>query len=220
MPKLIVSGCSNTYGHGLKDITNSIGQLHMPLRGPSKFAWPQLLADKLGYECVNLSMPASSNKLISYKITDQKIKENDIVIFLWTFLLRTCILDDIDPDEALNERVIYLHKTSNKKQSKKAAMSWIKWNAKYSNDYDLINENMVWASAANRHAEKFTNNVYNYSINDYKLFPLKNRYSVNIIEDFARLCYRMPKALDNAHPGEEAHQHIANIMYDNIEENK
>ena len=216
MPRVIACGCSNTYGHGLKDITDNFGKMYMPLRGPSKLAWPQLLADKLGYECVNLSMPASSNKLISYKLTDQKIEKDDVVVFLWTFLLRTCILKEIDPSETLNERVIYLHKASRKDESKKAAQSWVKWQAKYGTDYDLLNENMVWVSAANRYAERFTNNVYNYSINGGELFPLQDRYSVNIIEDFGKKVYNMPKALDRSHPGEEAHQEMANIIYNNI----
>ena len=58
--RLITFGCSNTYGHGLPDC-------HVPPNeagpNPSKVAWPQLLADRRGLECVNLGQPGGSNKL-------------------------------------------------------------------------------------------------------------------------------------------------------------
>jgi hypothetical protein len=223
MNKLFTFGCSNTYGHGLRDITDEkTGKLDMPLRGPSKLAYPQILADMLGYECVNISMPASSNKLIAYRATDQKIDKDDIVIFQWTYLLRSCILAEIDPSEQLDERVIYMHRQSIKAESKKPAMNWVKWNLKFSNDYNLINENMVWASMANKYAERFTKNIYNYSSNGGVLLnkAFQNRYSMNILQDLNPIMDSYPKALDGSHPGEKAHQHIANLIYKNIKENK
>jgi hypothetical protein len=49
--RLIAFGCSNTYGEGLEDCWIPEFRKHGPK--PSKVAWPQILADKMGRECVN-----------------------------------------------------------------------------------------------------------------------------------------------------------------------
>jgi len=59
--RLIAFGCSYTYGAGLEDcFTPPIG--HGPI--PSKFAWPQLVANELNMECINMSSSGASNKEI------------------------------------------------------------------------------------------------------------------------------------------------------------
>lgn len=216
MPKLIALGCSNTYGHGLPDVTFPNGMLISPLRKPSNLAWPQKLADLLGYKCVNISRPASSNKLIAYRLLEQEIDEDDIVVFLWSFLLRTCIVDDAAlPHEPLDERVKYLHRWA-ANTNQKSAQAWIKWRAKYANENDLAIENMSWLATGNHYANLHTKNVYNYTMNDRALMPYADRFKINIIQDFSKLAYKMPKALDRQHPGEEAHTEMAKFMHRKI----
>ena len=82
MTKLYTFGDSNTWGIGLLDIwdaeknfyllkktSNKDSVLHdQVFYGPSKHAWPQILADKLKIECINKSIPGASNKEIWLEI--------------------------------------------------------------------------------------------------------------------------------------------------------
>ncbi len=89
--RLITFGCSNTYGHGLPDC-------HIPPNkagpNPSKFAWPQLLADRLNLECVNLGEPGGSNKLMWWKTVNFKFEPTDVVIYYATFPDRDMIINN------------------------------------------------------------------------------------------------------------------------------
>ena len=221
MPKLIACGCSNTYGHGLKDISipDKKGQINYSL-GASKLAWPDRLADMLGYECVNLALPASPNKLIAYRLTEvEDIQPDDIVVFMWTFLPRQCILPNINPNTVIkNSRdILFLRRDqTNTNRAYHASKGWTEWEARYSNDYNLLNENMTWVASGNHFAKSKTMNVYNYSINGGAMLPMQKKYAVNIIDDVGRYAYNPPLALDNAHPGEAAHLRIAQQIYDDI----
>ena len=57
--RLVTFGCSNTYGSFLP------GEMITQAK-PSKYAWPAVLSNKLGIECVNKGIGGASNKLISY----------------------------------------------------------------------------------------------------------------------------------------------------------
>jgi len=223
MPKLIACGCSNTYGHGLEDISfpGKQGKINY-LLGASKLAGPQKLADMLGYECVNLAIPAAPNKLIAYRLTEvPDIQSDDIIVFMWKFLLRQCILPDIEPDQVIEETadILFLRRDqADFNKAYKASESWIEWQAKYNTDYNLLNENMVWLASGNHYAKSKTQNVYNYSINGGVMLPMQDKYAVNIIDDIASYAYTEPLALDNAHPGEATHLRIAKQIYGDIKE--
>ena len=89
--RLITFGCSYTYGTGLEDcFTPPLGSGPIP----SKFAWPQLVANDLNMDCVNMSSPGSSNKEILNTLLNFKFDSSDVVIVMWTFLERWCILKD------------------------------------------------------------------------------------------------------------------------------
>lgn len=85
MSRLITFGCSFVYGHGLPDC-------HIPpnLQGPepSKMGWPNMLADKLGYECVNKAEVGMGNFEILLKLLDTKLEPDDIVIIGFTYFPR------------------------------------------------------------------------------------------------------------------------------------
>ena len=92
--RLITFGDSNTYGQALPDCYwDKPG-----LIGPSKFAWPQLLADKLGMECHNAGIPGSSNKLIMHQLMSFPLLPTDTVVVLWSFPERYCHLTNLVTD--------------------------------------------------------------------------------------------------------------------------
>jgi len=83
-------GCSLTYGQTLEDCQ---GENSGPGPYPSKFAWPQLLANNLGIDCMNHSMPGGSNKNIIHKLTQTQIGPKDIVVIQWSYLARWLVFD-------------------------------------------------------------------------------------------------------------------------------
>lgn len=88
--KLFAFGCSFTYGVDLEDC--SVPGTGGPI--PSKFAWPSILADRLGYECVNYSNPGFSIKDVALRVLEQQheIKTDDLVFILWPYFHRTSII--------------------------------------------------------------------------------------------------------------------------------
>lgn len=86
MPRLVTFGCSFVYGHGLPDCYMKFNRGAGP--NPSKYAWPNLLAKRLGYECVNLSRPGSGNLQIFMEILHTKFLPDDLVIIAWSFFPR------------------------------------------------------------------------------------------------------------------------------------
>lgn len=90
MSRLIAFGCSYTYGEGLPDCRDDSESESTP----SKFAWPQILSNKLNIECVNLAEAGCSNKYITDRVLETKFQKNDIVVFLWTHYARFCFFQD------------------------------------------------------------------------------------------------------------------------------
>lgn len=75
--RLITFGCSFTYGQGLPDcLTNE--------DGPSQYAWPSLLANRLDRKLVNASSPGSSNLEILHQILNFQFKKDDLAVVMWT----------------------------------------------------------------------------------------------------------------------------------------
>jgi hypothetical protein len=97
---LVTFGCSYTYGLGLADC---FIPPHLAGPEPSKFAWPQILANGLNTECVNMSKPGSSNKEILNTLLNFKFAADDIIIIMWTFIERWC---KINNDASTNRVVV------------------------------------------------------------------------------------------------------------------
>jgi hypothetical protein len=83
--KLVTFGCSHTYGHGLPDCHI---EPNMPGPKPSEFAWPNLLAQKLKLDVVNLSAPGIGNLHMLWKLLNYKFDNDDICIIAWTYFYR------------------------------------------------------------------------------------------------------------------------------------
>lgn len=96
MNNLHAFGCSNTRGDALDDIWDYSKKESRQQKDdyyPSKYAWPQLLADKLNLNCFNYGISGASNKQIWYELVNAPIKKNDTVIVQWTFIDRHYVID-------------------------------------------------------------------------------------------------------------------------------
>lgn len=86
--RLVAFGCSYTQGVGLE---SDIGATSTRT---SKYAWPQLVADNLGIECVNKGLGGISVKRTAYEILNFDFKKNDIVCIFWPDFNRHGIIQD------------------------------------------------------------------------------------------------------------------------------
>ena len=92
--RLVTFGCSNTFGEALPDKWDYENKRCIYDDQPSKYAWPQKIADILEIDCKNLASPGVSNKFIVNRALETDYQEGDVVIFLWTFFTRTCMFRD------------------------------------------------------------------------------------------------------------------------------
>ena len=192
--RLITFGCSLTYGHGLKDC-------YIPKTGgypnvPSRYAWPQILADRLGVPCFNRSRPGVSNKFILKSIQDFCFEKNDVVICLWTYSARYTIFKKELPDEGLGpwqdkeiSKIYYKH-IENDYDSLIDLYTRANWAKNYLDIKGIKNHHMLNLS---------TELTDQFNWNRIKFLPLHM--------DLHRVKY--PKAEDNRHPNEEAHRDFA-----------
>lgn len=82
MSRLVLFGCSLTYGHGLPDCpTTGDGP-------PSKMVWGELLGERMSLPVVNCSLPGASNQLILNRILNFEFEDEDRVIVFWSFFTR------------------------------------------------------------------------------------------------------------------------------------
>lgn len=218
--RLFAYGCSHTYGEGLRDCWIPAGKTIDGIVGPdagslpSKYAWPKLLADKMEIECHNYSRAGVSNKFIWHKILNTPFNEKDIVIVLWTYYNRTCILENKNSSRRIMASDIgNPHITEEKESFSKI------YYEKYYYDYDVVTQSIGYFN----HIKSYLDNikVANHHLiisdclerqpvpewNQVKLHPIKLRYD-------------LPLAEDNKHPGEESHQILSDEIYTIIDQSK
>ena len=213
MSRLVAFGCSHTYGEGLKDCWVPEGENIDGIEGPdagkfpSKYAWPQLLADKLNIECCNLGLPGTSNKFIWHNILNTHLTKKDIVVILWTYHNRTCILKNKNRYQRI--MVSDINNPGRPEQERSLAETFYE---NYYYDYNAIVESVGQINHIKSYLDNI--NVKNYHLlintsikeeaipewNQVKLHPIKLRYD-------------LPLAEDNKHPGEEANKILSNKIY-------
>lgn len=194
MPRLVTFGCSYTFGHGLPDVVDS--------KTPSKYAWPNVLAKKLNYECLNLAVPGSGNREILFKILNTKFLKDDLVLISYSYFSRFNCLVNLDK---LNnfKRVDYnspefktlFYSNSDLFDAKMFYDNWL-----------TIQHAELYLESLNIKQMSFLGIDYNSRENKCDLVKLKyfNENVRFIMEDLA---------LDNSHPGIRSHELHANQMH-------
>jgi hypothetical protein len=200
MNRLIAFGCSNTFGHGLEDCWDydkkDVGE------HPSKIAWPQLVADKLGLECHNQALPGASNKMIMNLVMNFPFAPKDTVIIMWTFSDRYHVFSD-------PKRIVENH-------NEETIGPWLKSRKAVTYYRQIYNEN---------DQKIMTNHYVNYTslyLEKHKITHLQTTCSYYLIHplvydiNYSDIGEEYPKAIDNIHIGPEAHNEIANRIYKRI----
>ena len=200
MDRLVTFGCSNTYGQGLKDChwTDNRSARKIKMASPSKLAWPNLLAKKLGIECCNESVPGASNKLIMHKVISFPILPTDTVVVMWSYADRFAIIKN-DPSKDF-----FYHKRIAPWEKDKSSKNYYKF---IYNEYDHNIMTDHYINYVGLYLEK--HNITN--IHTTCCYKTQHPLVLDIKHDQLRRQY--PKGLDGIHPGPETHKEIANRIY-------
>ena len=200
MSRLIAFGCSYTYGTALKDCPR-----YEYTPEPSKFAWPNLLANKLNLKVTNLSVPGSSNKKIWHKLVsfEPQITSNDIVVISWTHLKRNCVI--------LSDKK-YLNIAPWEADSP-AGRVWYRF---FDNDYN----NNLELNLQMSHISLLLNSK---GIKNYHFFASRDEikietYNTANILNLNFQDFNVDTGSDNAHPGHKSHSKFTKALYRKIKE--
>ena len=213
--RLVTFGCSQTFGHALPDVWDYKNKQPLTDQGPSKHAWAQLLADKLNLECCNFGLSGAGNKEIWWNAINYDFKKTDIVIVLWSVLNRYCIIKN-SPTYSETQSFSPFDKNLE-------AVNFYKY---LHNDFDMISDFYIRCN----HLHSFLNNkikLINHGILDHtlrhKIYKVHNAdyrvkfnkilFLTTFFPDIKKNC---PAALDNSHPGLEAHTQFAEEIYNEI----
>lgn len=181
----------------------------MPCQQPSKYAWPQLLADKLKYESINLSAPGSGNFQILMEVLKTNYQKDDLVIIAFSYFTR---YDFYKMTDKIDKGINVNYEGSEHKQHILAELG-----IKY------LEEKTFWSNwLAIQHCELFLNskNIKNYSFMGIPIGAREQRPKLitltNFISDMPFIL--KDKALDEKHPGSESHKLLAELIHDRIKE--
>ena len=232
--RLIVAGCSNTYGEGLPDCCERGTQA-------SILGWPNELATMMGISTViNLGIGGASNKHISNSLLNKAgddffNPDTDVVVFLWSYFNRHCIFQD--------NREIERYLPSDLKRFEEEQMSTAdkfammvqlkqrirppapdkykkvkKWYSRYHTRTDQRLDNYARISHMQHYlnGKGITNYNFTCETHEYNSIPTWFDSSTLKSIDVDALGKQYGKADDNEHPGVIANMHIAKIMYNHI----
>ena len=208
MTRLVAFGCSNTFGQALPDVRGYENNKEIITQGPSKYAWPQILADKLNLECVNLGIRGASNKEIWWKILNYQPVETDIVIILWSWYDRHCIIKD--QYQPQRRSILEIGTWKNETTSK------VFFKYLY-HTYDMQIDFYLRCNHINQFLKNKVKLIRHN--NQGKLLINSSFNEIDFLKaDMNRIRDMPPKALDNSHPGTEAHKQFAKEVYNEIKD--
>jgi hypothetical protein len=188
MTRLIAFGCSYTRGTGLDDVWDFEKNCSI-FPQPSKYAWPQLVADELNVECINLGKGGYSNKAIWHTVINFEFKPSDIVFIHWSYL------DRYHYYETNDNGIIVDHKGSTARD--KAFFKYLH------SDYDMLNDLYLRMN----HINTLHNNIQHILIDPIDNVPWNNVTPIDVYLNEYKIKY--PRANDNSHPGMLAHQEFS-----------
>ena len=202
MPRLIAYGCSYTQGAQLDD------NYKLPTYPsvPSKFAWPQVLADKLGLTCVNRAEGGSGNLEILWKILNSEHVSTDTVCIGWSHFNRDIVFDVDNTREYFKE---YIRVLDNMRLFK----TWLQTHS----EHDVTMRTWINVHHANCFLKMQGVKVYNLFCGfDSNVATKPEILKIDNIIDvkFVNVDY----GHDNSHPGIKSNSNLADSIYKYITE--
>jgi hypothetical protein len=195
MTRLVAFGCSYTRGTALDDVWNFEKNCSI-FPQPSKYAWPQLIADELNVECINLGKGGYSNKAIWHTIINFDLKPSDIVFVHWSFLDRYHYYENKETGHIID----HTHKDKRDKMFFKYLHS----------DYEMINDLFLRMN----HVNSLHRNLNHILMAPVDKPQWNNTSCTKIYLDHIKQKY--PRANDNSHPGMLAHKEFARQLLQSL----
>lgn len=193
--RLVAFGCSYTRGTALDDVWDFEKKCSI-FPQPSKYAWPQLIANELGIECLNLGKGGLSNKAIWHNVVNFKFEPNDLIIIHWSFFDRFHFFENKDQGYIID----HTHRTARDKAFFKYLHS----------DYEMINDLFLRMN----HINSLHKNINHILISPVKEVNWNNTSYTKIYLDFIKEKY--PRANDDSHPGILAHKEFATQLFQSL----
>lgn len=189
--RLVAFGCSYTRGTALDDVWDFEKKCSI-FPKPSKHAWPQLLANKLDVECINLGKGGLSNKAIWHDFVNFDFQDDDIIFVHWTFLDRYHFYE--------NKNTGYI--IDHKGQHTRDKMFFKHLHS----DYDMLNDLYLRMNHVNS-----IRKVYNLLIDPIEDTHWNTVTPLDVYLNDYKVKY--PRANDNSHPGTKAHEMFATKLH-------
>jgi hypothetical protein len=204
MQRLVTFGCSCTFGEALPDCI--IKNWHDDIT-PSKFAWPQVLANLMSIECDNRARPGNSNFQILDTILSSKIEKTDTVVVMWSYFGRDMIIDD-------NGRKHRIHSVDDNA----LVHAW----ASVHGITDLMYRSWIYIHHAYLYLRSLDVDFYFAHVSrELEFLTMRPEWArdINLLDtDIGKYSAITPKALDNRHPGTKAHALTAGSIFLNIQQ--
>lgn len=207
MSRLVAFGCSHVYGHGLPDCHRPPD---IPGLLPSNMAWPSIVAEKLGRECVNLSSPGIGNLAILMRVLNAELHQDDLVIIGFSYFERFNCYKFIDKQG--NGELINKHTEDHKK------LVLADMGIEYTEERDFMYNWLTIHHIENYLKAKKIRHYYYLGTLDREsyqqqpdILKLDNYWNdvELIVKDYA---------LDGRHQGLESHRLQAELIYSKIKE--
>lgn len=203
-------GCSHTQGHGLPDC---IGEDNLPLNKTSQYCWPEQLGKQMAEPVTNIAHAGIGVRAVWNNILNnyEKFQQNDTVIIMWPcWESRIDVI--ADPKYPVNHACdIIPIRTYDENQSEyfinyySKYHMWLDYNLCVQHIWDLLNNKIKLINIA---FEDYSQNSEDYEKPSWATFEFKEIYFGD-----TKYC-DLPRALDQTHHGEEAHQVFAQDLLD------
>lgn len=202
MSRLLSFGCSFTSGIGLIDI-------YPNTKKNSRFAWPELLGNKLNRSVVNKGKAGIGNLEILNHVLTTKFEPSDIVVIMWSQFVR---------HDSFRYNLIPIGSRIDEKEFLKynpiEEQWWIDNNR--ARNWLTIHQCSLYLQSLNITFVSFMGIVGHNDTLPYPKLDIPNLLTdINVSDWF------IDRALDDdgkgkGHPGLESHKLIANLIYDKI----
>ncbi len=229
MKRLLAFGCSNTYGHGLEDCYDNSRGNKSPGLKPSKFAWPEVLADNLGRTCLNLSNPGASMKEVVHKIHTTKYLNDDLIVVMLTPGPRSCIISKGDSHKPFRKWGKWHIEQILGNRTPKPTKLDKRWITDFADDSDIwlsyityINYVYLFFKEKNVKAYYFCYKIdegFSQFLEENKEFKKIHQIPICTPSLYDIQLTWNDVALDGAHPGKNAHATFANKAFEYISQN-
>jgi hypothetical protein len=201
--RLIVAGCSQTYGHCLPDcyVQDAI------VPQPSKMSFAQLIGSFIGADVHNLSWPGGSTRNMWYELMNFDYQPDDKVICVWTFSDRDLI---VQRDKKKHVGVWPSVDELNKAYQRFTALS--------ASNEDLELRTFEHIDHVHRVVSPQVSTILHYKVSKvlYENLPKWASFKFTNALDFIVPHEEIDYAIDGKHYGIESHKRIARQMIQDL----